>query len=135
MPRDALCSPADLGLDRIFIWKFDVENGKLTPNDPTPSRCRRVTGRATLLFIPAADGSIRFRKRARRWWRLTMIADRGRLTEKQTLSSLPKGFVGTNFTSEVMISADGKFLYAANRLHDSIAWFPISADGHAHVRR
>jgi 6-phosphogluconolactonase (cycloisomerase 2 family) len=42
---------------------------------------------------------------------------------------LPKGFVGTNYTSEVMISADGKVLYAANRLHDSIAWFPISAAG------
>ena len=53
----------------------------------------------------------------------------GRLTEKQTVSSLPKGFVGTNFTSEVMVSADGKFLYAANRLHDSIAWFSFSATG------
>jgi 6-phosphogluconolactonase (cycloisomerase 2 family) len=54
---------------------------------------------------------------------------RGKLTEKQTVSSLPKGFVGTNFTSEIQVSADGKFLYGANRLHDSIAWFSISATG------
>jgi 6-phosphogluconolactonase (cycloisomerase 2 family) len=53
----------------------------------------------------------------------------GRLTVRQTLSTLPHGFAGTNFTSEVLISPDGRFLYAANRLHDSIAWFSIAADG------
>jgi 6-phosphogluconolactonase (cycloisomerase 2 family) len=53
----------------------------------------------------------------------------GGLTRKQQLSSLPPGFAGTNFTSEVRISADGKFLYAANRLHDSIAFFSIGASG------
>ena len=37
--------------------------------------------------------------------------------------------MGTNFTSEVVISPDAKFLYAANRLHDSIAFFAIGSDG------
>ena len=54
---------------------------------------------------------------------------RGILTAKQTLSSLPKGFAGTNFTSEVVVSSDGRFVYAANRLHDSIAWFSIGREG------
>ena len=53
----------------------------------------------------------------------------GKLTAKQTISSLPKGFAGTNFTSEVVVSADGKFAYAANRLHDSIAVFSIGEGG------
>jgi 6-phosphogluconolactonase (cycloisomerase 2 family) len=48
---------------------------------------------------------------------------------KQTLSTLPKGFGGTDFTSEVAISPDGRFVYAANRLHDSIAWLSIKTDG------
>lgn len=48
---------------------------------------------------------------------------------KQTISTLPENFKGTNFTSEVMISPDGRFLYAANRLHDTIAWFSIADDG------
>jgi len=42
---------------------------------------------------------------------------------------LPQGFEGTDFTSEVAVSADGKFVYAANRLHDSIAWFSVSSTG------
>lgn len=49
----------------------------------------------------------------------------GTLKAKQTLSTLPKGFAGTNFTSEVVISPDARFLYAANRLDDSIAFFSI----------
>src|SRR5205823_4725961 len=53
----------------------------------------------------------------------------GRLTANQTISSLPKGFAGTNYTSEVMVSADGRFVYAANRLHDSITWFAIGPNG------
>jgi 6-phosphogluconolactonase len=53
----------------------------------------------------------------------------GTLTEKQMLSTLPDEFVGTNFTSEVRVSPDGKFVYAANRLHDSIAIFDVAKSG------
>ena len=49
--------------------------------------------------------------------------------QRQTISTLPAGFAGTNFTSEVMVSSDGKFVYAANRLHDSIAVFSVRATG------
>jgi 6-phosphogluconolactonase (cycloisomerase 2 family) len=51
------------------------------------------------------------------------------LTAKKTYSSLPPGFAGTNFTSEIRISPNGRFLYAANRLHDTIAAFSIGGDG------
>ncbi len=120
---------ADLGLDQILIWKFDVETGKLTPNDPP------------YVALPAGDGPrhFTFHPNGRWFYSLqeegsTLVlfdydAARGRLTAKQTVSSLPKGFAGTNFTSEVMISGDAKFLYAANRLHDSIAWFSIGEGG------
>jgi 6-phosphogluconolactonase (cycloisomerase 2 family) len=54
---------------------------------------------------------------------------RGHLKAKQTISSLPSGFAGTNYTSEIAVSPDARFVYAANRLHDTIAWFSIAADG------
>jgi 6-phosphogluconolactonase (cycloisomerase 2 family) len=53
----------------------------------------------------------------------------GRLRAKQTISSLPAGFAGSNFTSEVAVSPDARFVYAANRLHDTIAWFRVAGDG------
>jgi len=56
-------------------------------------------------------------------------ADRGRLTAQQTISSLPPGFTGSNFCSEILVSADGRFVYAGNRLHDSVAIFSIGQEG------
>jgi 6-phosphogluconolactonase len=53
----------------------------------------------------------------------------GQLIAQQTLSSLPPGFAGSSFASEILVSPDGKTLYAANRLHDTIAVFSIDANG------
>lgn len=120
---------ADLGLDRIFVWKFDAQKGQLIPNDP-PS-----------VALPAGDGPRHFAFHPNGRWFYSLQEEgstvvafdydpvHGRLTAKQTVSSLPKGFAGSNFPAEVMISSDGKFLYASNRLHDSVAWFSIGATG------
>jgi 6-phosphogluconolactonase len=119
----------DLGLDQILIWKFDTEKGTLTANDPAS------------VSLPPGDGPRHFAFHPNHRWMYsleeessTMVvydfdATRGTLTAKQTLSTLPKGFAGTNFTSEVMVSSDGKFVYAANRLHDTIAVFSIGPQG------
>ncbi len=56
-------------------------------------------------------------------------ASTGALTPVQEISTLPAGFAGTNFTSEVSVSSDGKFVYAANRLHDTIAIFGVGGSG------
>ncbi len=120
---------SDLGLDRIFIWKFDLETGKLTPNDPDSVALPPGDGPRHFTFHPNGRWFYSLQEEGSTIVVFDYDANRGRMARKQTLSSLPKGFVGTNFTSEVMISADGKFLYAANRLHDTIAWFPISATG------
>jgi 6-phosphogluconolactonase (cycloisomerase 2 family) len=53
----------------------------------------------------------------------------GKLVWKERLSTLPAGYAGSNFCSGIHVSADGRFLYAGNRLHDSIAIFSIGADG------
>jgi 6-phosphogluconolactonase (cycloisomerase 2 family) len=120
---------ADLGLDCIFIWKFDAEKGMMTPNDPASVALPPGDGPRHFAFHPSGKWFYSIQEEASTLVAFDYDADRGRLTEKQTISSLPRGFAGTNFTSEVLISADGRFLYAANRLHDSIAWFPISSTG------
>ena len=51
------------------------------------------------------------------------------MTPRQTISTLPPGFAGSNFCSEILVSADGRFVYAGNRLHDSIAIFSVGSDG------
>src|SRR5207237_9529389 len=53
----------------------------------------------------------------------------GRLTTRQTISTLPAGFAGSNFCSEILVSGDGRYVYAGNRLHDSIGIFSVGSDG------
>ncbi|HTS68142.1 MAG TPA: lactonase family protein [Terriglobia bacterium] len=120
---------ADLALDRIFIWKFDAEKGKLIPNDPDSVAVPPGDGPRHFVFHPSGKWFYSIQEEASTLIVFDYDSIRGRLTPKQTLSTLPKGFAGSNYTSEVIISADGKFLYGANRLHDSIAWFPIGANG------
>jgi 6-phosphogluconolactonase (cycloisomerase 2 family) len=54
---------------------------------------------------------------------------KGQLASRQTISSLPPGFAGSNFCSGILVSADGRFVYAGNRLHDSIGIFTIGETG------
>jgi len=128
-PAGRFVFAADLGLDQILIWKFDAQTGTLTPND-LPS-----------VSVPPGDGPRHFVFHPNRRWFYSLQEEgstvivfdydpaAGTLKAKQTVSSLPKGFAGTNFTSEMLISPDAKFLYAANRLHDSLSWFSIGAQG------
>jgi 6-phosphogluconolactonase (cycloisomerase 2 family) len=117
----------DLGLDRIYSWKFDATTGKLSPNDPpfTP--------------LPPGDGPRHFDFHPNGRWIYsiqeegsTLVLfdhDAGKLTPRQTISSLPPGYAGSNFTSEILVSPDGRFVYAGNRLHDSIGIFAVGPDG------
>jgi 6-phosphogluconolactonase (cycloisomerase 2 family) len=61
--------------------------------------------------------------------RFAYDAATGHLTHQETVSSLPEGFAGSNFCSEILVSSDGRFIYGGNRLHDSIGIFSIDAAG------
>lgn len=128
-PSGRFVLATDLALDKIYVWKFDVNNGKLSESNP-PS-----------VSVPPGDGPRHFTFHPNKRWMYSLQEEgstliffeydgtQGRLAAKQTISSLPKGVAGTNFTSEVVLSPDGRFVYAANRLHDSIAFFAIGPTG------
>jgi 6-phosphogluconolactonase len=119
----------DLGLDQILVWKFDADKGTLTAAE-TP-----------FVSLPPGDGPRHFAFHPNGRWFYSIQeegstvvlfdfdAQTGRLSSRQTISSLPPGYAGSNFCSEITVSADGRFVYAGNRLHDSIGIFAIGADG------
>jgi len=119
----------DLGLDKIYIWKFDDAKGTLAAAE-TPA-----------VALPAGDGPRHFHFHPNGKWLYSIqeegstvvlfdyTAATGALTARQTISSLPAGFTGSNFCSEILVSNDGKFVYAGNRLHDSIGIFAIGPNG------
>ncbi len=119
----------DLGLDQILVWKFDAKKGTLTANEPP------------FVTLPAGDGPRHFSFHPNGRWMYSIQeegstivlfdydAGKGGLAPRQTISSLPPGYAGSNFCSEIMVSPDGRYVYAGNRLHDSIGIFAIGKDG------
>jgi 6-phosphogluconolactonase len=128
-PSGKFVMHSDLALDQIYIWKFDAQNGKLIANNPASVALPPGDGPRHFAFHPNGRWMYSLQEESSTMVVYDYDAAKGSLTAKQTLSSLPRGFEGTDFTSEVVVSADGKFVYAANRLHDSIAWFSVSATG------
>jgi 6-phosphogluconolactonase (cycloisomerase 2 family) len=120
---------ADLALDQILAWRFDAEKGTLTPNDPPFVSLPGGDGPRHFAFHPKGRWLYSLQEEASTVVTFDYDAANGRLTAKQTLSTLPRGFAGTNFTSGIVVSPDARFVYVANRLHDSIAWFSIAGDG------
>ncbi|HZQ36112.1 MAG TPA: beta-propeller fold lactonase family protein [Dehalococcoidia bacterium] len=107
----------------IFQFRFDPETGQLTPNDPPrvspegPLGPRHFVFHPTLplLYVDNEQGSS-----------VTVYAldrERGTLQPGQTISTLPDGFAGTNHPSEIALHPSGRWLYVANRGHNSIAIF------------
>jgi 6-phosphogluconolactonase (cycloisomerase 2 family) len=120
---------ADLGLDQILVWIFDDARGTLAPNDPASVSVPPGDGPRHFVFHPNGRWFYSVQEEASTLITFDYDAARGTLIAKQTVSTLPKGFAGTSFTSEVMLSPDARFLYTANRLHDTIGWFSIATDG------
>ena len=129
-PENRFVLATDLGQDRIYTYRFNPTSGKLT-----------ASANAPFVSLPSGDGPRHFVFHPNGHWfysiqeqSSTIVffhydADAGSLTSQQTISTLPPGFEGTSFASEILMAPDGRFLYAANRLHDSVAVFAIDARG------
>jgi 6-phosphogluconolactonase (cycloisomerase 2 family) len=119
----------DLGLDKIFVWKFDAEKGTLAPNDPPAVSLPPGDGPRHFHFHPNGKWLYSIQEEGSTVVLFDYDAAAGKLTSRQTISTLPPGFAGSNFCSEILVSNDGKFVYTGNRLHDSIAVFAVGPDG------
>lgn len=129
-PQGRFVLATDLGQDRIYTYRFDRATGKLNPANDAP-----------FTPLPSGDGPRHFAFHPNGRWLYAIQEEasnivyfhydsaNGTLKAQQTVSALPSGFAGTSFASEILIAPNGRFLYGANRLHDTIAAFSIGADG------
>jgi 6-phosphogluconolactonase (cycloisomerase 2 family) len=120
---------ADLGLDKIFVWKFNVQKGTLTASEPPAVSLPPGDGPRHFHFHPNGRWFYSIQEEGSTIVLFDYDAGTGRLTSRQTISTLPRGFAGSNFCSEILVSPDGRFVYAGNRLHDSIAIFSVGSEG------
>src|SRR6185312_10459415 len=115
----------DLATDRIYVWRFDAEKGTLSAAAQPFVKVPTGDGPRHFAFHPNGRWFYCLQEEASTLLHCDYDSATGKLTPRETISSLPKGFAGSNFTSEIAISPDARFLYAANHLHDSIAHFSI----------
>lgn len=116
----------DLGADRVVIYAYDATAGRVAPHG------------AGVLAPGDGPRHLALDRDERHAFVLNELSntitvfdlDRhaGAMTATQTVTTLPAGFTGENTTAEIELSRDGRFLYASNRGHDSIAVFAVHAD-------
>jgi 6-phosphogluconolactonase len=126
-PDNRFAIAADLGLDKLLIYRFDAAKGTLAPNDPPFAAVKPGSGPRHFTFHPSGRFAYAINELASTVTAFSYDAARGALSELQTVSTLPGGFLGDSTTAEVQVDAAGRFLYGSNRGHDSIAVFAIDA--------
>jgi len=119
---------ADLGLDKVLVYRFDPAGGKLTPNKPAFVKVAPGSGPRHFAFHPNGRFGYVINEMANTVIAFAYDAAKGSLTETQTISTLPTEFKGTSYTAEVQVHPSGKFLYGSNRGHNSIAIFAIEPE-------
>jgi len=117
----------DLGADKVNALNLDLGTGLFSPN--------------TVPFAPVASGSgprhMAFHPNRQRAYVLDELTStitvfnydppRGALVWKQTISTLPDNFTGSNTTAEIRIHPSGQFLYNTNRGHNSVTMYDVDS--------
>ncbi len=125
-PDNRFALAVDLGLDQVLIYRFNAATGALAPNDPPFAKLDPGAGPRHLAFHPNGNLAYVLNEIKSTISVFAYNRETGSLSSLQTLSTLPKDFSGANDTAEVVVHPSGKFLYASNRGHNSIALFTIA---------
>jgi 6-phosphogluconolactonase len=124
-PANRFALACDLGLDKVLIYRFDPQAGTLTPNEPAHAEIKPGSGPRHLAFAPDGRHVYVINEMEATVVAFDYDAKRGALKETQTISALPDDFKGQKWAAEIEVHPSGKFLYASNRNHNSIAVFAI----------
>ena len=128
-PTNHFLLEADLGIDRILVYRFDQASGRLTPNDPPSGAVTPGSGPRHLSFHPNGRFVFVINELSSTITSFAWDGDKGSLRSLGTLSTLPAGHTGENSTAEIAVHPNGRFLYGSNRGHDSLGVFSVAADG------
>jgi 6-phosphogluconolactonase len=124
-PDNRFAMVDDLGLDELFVYKFDSSNGSLRPNDPPFSKLDPGSGPRHFVLGPRGKFAYVISEMKSTVTAFSNDAKTGTLHPVQIVSALPKGFTAQNDDAEIEIHPSGKFLYASNRGSDTITVFAV----------
>jgi 6-phosphogluconolactonase len=126
-PSGQYALAADLGTDRVYVYKIDTATAKLTPAGE--AKIPPGSGPRHLCFDPDGKTVRVINELKNTITSLKWDAATGKLKEFDTASTLPRDFQGESYTAEVVPHPTGKFVYGSNRRHDSIAALSVGESG------
>ena len=118
----------DLGADKVNVWNLDSGSGKLIPNTVPFAPIASGSGPRHMAFHPDRQQAYVLSELASSVTVLDYDPVRAAFIWKQTISTLPPDFTGTNTTAEIRIHPSGRFLYNTNRGHNSVTMFEIEPE-------
>ena len=126
-PDNRFAVAADLGLDKLLVYRLDPATSKLVANDPPSASVKSGSGPRHFAFHPSGKTAYVINELACTVTVFDYDAKRGVLTERQTVSTLPEGEkVEPGYsTAEVQVHPSGRFVYGSNRGHDTITVFAV----------
>ena len=127
-PANRFVLSADLGIDKVMIYRLDASQGTLAPQQPAFVKTVPGAGPRHLAFHPNGRFVYVINELNCTISVFRYDSSRGSLESVQNVSTLPGGFTGENTAAEVAVHPSGRFLYGSNRGHDSIAIFAVDPD-------
>lgn len=117
----------DRGLDRIAVYRFDRDEGRLRPADPQSVPVGDGAGPRHVAFHPNGRFAYVINELDSTLTAFERDPETGWLDEVDTVSTLPEGYGGDNDAADVHVHPSGRWVYGSNRGHDSVAVFRIDA--------
>jgi 6-phosphogluconolactonase len=118
---------ADLGIDRVMIYRLDLSRGKLVPNDTPFVQVKAGYGPRHLDFHPDGRSAYLINELGCTITTFAYDAAQGRLDQIESVPTLPPSFAEMNHTADIHVHPSGRFVYGSNRGHDSIVIYSIDS--------
>ena len=119
----------DAGLDLTLVWRFDPQAGHLLPADVPVIAAPSGAAPRHFAFHPNGRVFYNLYEHDAKIAVYDYDAATGGMTSKQLVSTLPPKFSGSDLAAEILVAANGRFLYVSNRLHNAVAIFAVASDG------
>jgi 6-phosphogluconolactonase len=127
-PDNRFAFVADLGIDRVMIYRVDEAPGKLVPNSPPYAAVAGGSGPRHFDFHPSGNFAYLINEMGNTITAFAYDPDQGTLERLQAAPTLPDDFEGRNTTADLHVHPSGAFLYGSNRGHDSIVVYAIDRE-------
>ena len=116
---------APVGPNMILQFKFDENTGRLAASSPNKVVPEHESGPRHFCFHPTLDVVYFSDEQGSSVTAYSFDSSAGTLAAMQTVATLPDGYVGENTCAQIQISPSGRYLYAPNRGHNTIACFSV----------